>query len=75
VPPPQAQDRDRDHAQDRDRDRDRRGWRDWERREWHPGHIRYPQTCREWRYEAQYHPRLVIPLRCYRPYPAPYRAP
>jgi hypothetical protein len=56
VPPPQAQDRDRDHAQDRDRDRDRRGWRDWERREWHPGHIRYPQTCREWRYEAQYHP-------------------
>ena len=37
----------------------------WDQR-WrpHPGHVRHPQNCREWRREVRWHPRLILPYYC-----------
>jgi len=32
---------------------------------WHQGHVKHPQTCREWRREVRHHPRLILPRRCH----------
>jgi len=41
-----------------DRDRWDQQWRP------HPGHVRYPRNCREWRREVRHHPRLRLPYYC-----------
>lgn len=41
-----------------DRDRWDQQWRP------HPGHVRYPRNCREWRREVRWHPRLRLPYYC-----------
>jgi len=40
----------------------------------HPGHVRHPRNCREWRREVRHHPRLILPYYCrYERYNGPPR--